>query len=219
MRLSITLLFLLSLVGCSNLQQQAKDSLLRTLPDRRDVTYDNVRSYPGGVVCGDYTASSVMGYSQRTRPFIYHDGRVFNQPDADEVAIYCTSEPARVLHERLGIGPMTTGNDVLQKIYRDMSTLDDALEAHIETHGDLPNNAEGLAALTPPDGDFLETLPADPWGRPYHYRRNLGGRVRATFELYTLGRDNQPGGRDADADIRREHLGFLRRIAALQDRD
>lgn len=219
MRLFITLFFLMSLVGCSNLQQQAQDSLLRTLPDRRGVTYDNVRSYPGNVVCGDYTASSVMGYSQRTRPFIYHDGRVFNQPGADEVAIYCTSEPAKALHERLGIGPMTTGNDVLQKIYRDMSMLDDALEAHIEAHGGLPNSAEGLAGLTPPDGDYLDTVPVDPWGRPYHYQRSLGGRVRATYELYTLGRDNQPGGRGADADVRREHLGFLRRIASLQKTD
>lgn len=216
MRFFITLCVLAFLTGCSSLQREAQDSLLATLPDRRDVTYSNVQTYPGKVVCGDYTASSVMGYSRRTRPFIYHDGRVFNQPGADEVAVYCTREPVEALQERLGIGPMTGDNDALVKIYRDLTLLDDALEAHIEKHGDLPTRAEGLDALTPPRGDYLDSVPVDPWGRPYHYQRSLGGRVRATFELYTLGRDNQPGGSGADADIRREHLGFLKRIASMQ---
>lgn len=216
MRPLITLLVLAFLGGCSNLQQEAQDSLLSTLPDRRGVTYDNVRTYPGKVVCGDYTASSVMGYSQRTRPFIYHEGRVFNQPSADEVAIYCTKEPVEALQERLGIGPMTMDNHALQQVYRDMTALDDALEAHIENRGDLPDSPDGLDMLTPPEGDYLNSIPVDPWGRPYHYERSLGGRVRATYELYTLGRDNEAGGTGADADIRREHLGFLRRIASMQ---
>lgn len=216
----LTILFALAFLGgCSNLQQQAQDSVLSTLPDKRGVTYDNVRTYPGDVVCGDYTASSVMGYSQRTRPFIYHDGRVFNQPEEDEVAIYCTKEPVKALHNRLGIGPMTAENATLQQIYRDMSALHDALEAHISAHGDLPADAAGLNALTPPEGEYLDNIPLDPWGRPYHYERSLGGRVRATYELYTLGADNQPGGSGPDADIRREHLGFLKRIASMQKSD
>lgn len=216
MRPLMTLLALAFLGGCSNLQQEAQDSLLSTLPDRRGVTYDNVSTYPGNVVCGDYTASSVMGYNKRTRPFIYHEGRVFNQPSADEVAIYCTKEPVEALQERLGIGPMTTDNHALQQVYRDMTALDDALEAHIENRGDLPDSPDGLDMLTPPEGDYLNSIPVDPWGRPYHYERSLGGRVRATYELYTLGRDNEAGGTGADADIRREHLGFLRRIASMQ---
>lgn len=217
--LTTTLLVSVLLGGCSNLQQQAQDSLLSTLPDRRGVTYDNVRTYPGDVVCGDYTASSVMGYTQRTLPFIYHQGRVFNQPGRDEVAIYCTREPVKALHERLGIGPMTSDNEALQKTYRDMSAIHDALEAHLGARGDLPADAEGLKALTPPEGDYLEEIPLDPWGRPYHYERSLGGRVRATYELYTLGEDNAPGGTGSDADIRREHLGFLKRIASMQKAD
>jgi len=217
MRSFITLCVLTFLTGCGALQREAQDSLLATLPDRRNVTYDDIQTYPGKVVCGDYTASSVMGYSQRTRPFIYHEGHVFNQPGADEVAIYCTREPVKVLHERLGIGPMTGDNEALVKIYRDLTRLDDALESRIEKRGDLPTRAEGLDALTPPRGDYLDSIPLDPWGRPYHYQRSLGGRVRATYELYTLGRDNEPGGSGADADIRREHLGFLRRIASMQE--
>lgn len=217
--LTTTLLVSALLGGCSNLQQQAQDSLLSTLPDRRGVTYDNVRTYPGSVVCGDYTASTVMGYSQRTLPFIYHEGRVFKQPGRDEVAIYCTTEPVKALHERLGIGPMTSDNEALQKTYRDMSALHDALEAYLGARGDLPADDEGLKALTPPEGDYLEEIPLDPWGRPYHYERSLGGRVRATYELYTLGEDNAPGGTGSDADIRREHLGFLKRIASMQKAD
>ncbi|MEQ8514369.1 MAG: type II secretion system protein GspG [Chromatocurvus sp.] len=144
---------------------------------------------------------------------------MFNQPGADEIAIYCTKEPVKALHQRLGIGPMTTDNGALQKIYRDMTALDDALEAHIENRGDLPNSAEDLSALVPPGGDYLDSVPVDPWGHPYHYDRRLGGRVRATYELYTLGADNAPGGSGANADVRREHLGFLKRIASMQKSD
>ena len=216
MRKFILSAFLLGLGACSGLQQEAQQSLLSTLPDRRGVTYENMKTYPGRVVCGDYTASSVMGYSRRTRPFIYHGGEVLSQPGADAVAIYCTSEPVKAVHERLGIGPMTEDNDELQKIYRDMQSLDDALQEHISKRGDLPSDSMGLDALAPPHGDYLDAIPVDPWGRPYHYERSLGGRVRATYELYTLGRDNEPGGTGEDADIRREHLGFLRRIASTQ---
>ncbi|MFN2327359.1 MAG: type II secretion system protein GspG [Chromatocurvus sp.] len=217
--LTTALLVSVLLGGCSNLQQQAQDSLLSTLPDRRGVTYDKVRTYPGDVVCGEYTASSVMGYTQRTLPFIYHQGRVFNRPGKDDVAIYCTREPVKALHERLGIGPMTSDNDALQQIYRDTSALHDALEAYVGARGDLPVDATGLNALTPPEGDYLQDIPLDPWGRPYHYERSLGGRVRASYELYTLGEDNAPGGTGSDADIRREHLGYLKRIASMQKSD
>jgi len=38
----------------------------------------------------------------------------------------------------------------------------------------------------------------DPWGRPYQYRNP--GR-NGTFEIFTLGRDNAPGGTGEDQDI------------------
>jgi type II secretion system protein G len=209
-------LLITTLSACSGLQREAQDSLLATLPDRRGVTYDKVRTYPGDVVCGEYTASTVMGYSQRTRPFIYHRGKVWNQPSADEVAVFCTTEPAAALFQRLGIGPMTPDNRALQTVYRDMDTIDRALEASIDRSGEIPSTEAGLAALVDAPEPFLDAVPTDPWGRPYHYERSLGGRVRATFELYTLGSDGEPGGRGDAADIRREHLPFLRRIASVQ---
>lgn len=219
MRPLITGFFLAALGACSNLHQQAQDALLGTLPDRRDVGYENMRTYPGDVVCGDYIASSVMGYSRRTRPFIYHDGRVFGQPGQDDIAIYCSREPVEVLYQRLGIGPMTAENETLQKIYRDMSLLQNALDSRLATQGDLPGDEPGLAALTPPQGNELDEIPLDPWGRPYRYERGLGARVRATYELYTLGEDNAPGGTGSNTDIRREHLGYFKRIASMQKSD
>jgi general secretion pathway protein G len=73
-----------------------------------------------------------------------------------------------------------------------------------------PSTDEGLGLLnTKPTeaaaarqwrGPYLdETVPNDPWDRPYVYR----GEASATqgFTLYSLGADGQPGGEDLNADV------------------
>lgn len=73
-----------------------------------------------------------------------------------------------------------------------------------------PTTEQGLEALrTRPTrqplplnwrGPYVrKDIPVDPWGRPYVYRSP--GSNADGFDLYTLGRDGQPGGTEEDADI------------------
>ena len=79
--------------------------------------------------------------------------------------------------------------------------------------GRYPTVQEGLALLNkaPADpalasrwrGPYLEeTVPLDPWSKPYQYA--LPGRDGQPFALYSLGADGQPGG-EGDA----QDLGVL----------
>jgi general secretion pathway protein G len=70
--------------------------------------------------------------------------------------------------------------------------------------GGYPTNAQGLQALvTQPggvqrwNGPYLRrnTVPEDPWGRPYNYR--FPGEQGA-FDIWTNGADGQPGGTGED---------------------
>lgn len=74
-----------------------------------------------------------------------------------------------------------------------------------------PTTAEGLAALRDgrnhPQlavrwrGPYLRRLvPADPWGRPWHYA-SPGTSSASEFDLYSLGRDGARGGTGEDADV------------------
>lgn len=82
-----------------------------------------------------------------------------------------------------------------------------ALELYALDNGGYPSQQQGLRALViaPPgatrwSGPYLKRSEGltDPWGRPYLYR--VPGRQSA-FEIYTLGRDNAPGGASEDQDI------------------
>ncbi len=72
--------------------------------------------------------------------------------------------------------------------------------------GRYPTTEEGLKALvTKPaelprwDGPYLrKAVPNDPWGKPYQYV--LPGE-HGEFDLYSFGRDGQPGGTGEAADI------------------
>lgn len=79
--------------------------------------------------------------------------------------------------------------------------------------GRIPTMDEGLAVLyTPPSderakarwrGPYLdESVPADPWGKPYQY--SIPGSDGLPFAIYSLGADGEPGGEGNNADI-----GFL----------
>lgn len=88
-----------------------------------------------------------------------------------------------------------------QKARADMAVIEQALQIWRLETGRFPTSEEGLAALTVPGpmGPALETLPDDPWGRPYRYRSpGLDGRA---YDLWSLGADGEEGGEGADADI------------------
>lgn len=84
--------------------------------------------------------------------------------------------------------------------------LEQALDQYRLDTGHYPGNEQGLAALnTRPEneqkwnGPYLRKgVPPDPWGRPYYYR--YPGE-HGEFDLYSYGKDGQPGGSDENADV------------------
>jgi general secretion pathway protein G len=81
-----------------------------------------------------------------------------------------------------------------------------SVELYYLDAGGYPNTRQGLNALVsaPQDvnwqGPYVRDAKGliDPWGRPYLYRSP--GASGTPFEVYTLGRDGQPGGTGEDAD-------------------
>lgn len=82
-----------------------------------------------------------------------------------------------------------------------------ALDLYVLDVGRYPSSDEGLEALieAPPGatrwhGPYLKKnyVPKDPWGNDFHYR--FPGE-HGTYDLYSLGADNRPGGNDENQDI------------------
>jgi len=86
-----------------------------------------------------------------------------------------------------------------------------ALDSYRLDNDAYPSSEQGLAALQsvavvgeiPRNwrGPYLrKPIGNDPWGRPYLYV-SPGRASRATYDLYSLGRDGRVGGQGEDADI------------------
>ncbi len=206
--------------ACANIEENAKKSLTATLLYQQDVSFTDVEQFPGEVVCGKYEVIDKWGNSKGYRSFIVRDGRADHRPGADDIAIFCTNDPAAALSEHFGIGPVT---DKLRQVVRDFHVIDPALRQYIVDNFDFPSTEQGLQALVAPGppqkplhyraGGYLKKIPVDPWGRAYLYanERQLHG-VPKVYRLYTLGRDGQTGGRGEDADISIRHLPYLDHI-------
>jgi len=89
--------------------------------------------------------------------------------------------------------------------------LGTALDNYKLDNGAYPTTEQGLAALQEKPtrepipltwhGPYLQkAIPTDPWGRPYSYA-SPGEHNPTGYDLWTLGRDGQPGGEGDDADI------------------
>lgn len=83
--------------------------------------------------------------------------------------------------------------------------LGQALDQYRLDVGSYPSTTEGLNALmTNPggekwDGPYLKkNVPLDPWGNPYNYQ---SPGSHGEYDLYSLGRDNKPGGEGEDKDV------------------
>jgi general secretion pathway protein G len=87
-----------------------------------------------------------------------------------------------------------------------IDSLEKALDQYRLDVGHYPTTEQGLTALmTRPtnevkwQGPYLKkTAPPDPWGRPYVYK--YPGE-RGEYDLYSYGKDGQPGGTGEAADI------------------
>lgn len=89
-----------------------------------------------------------------------------------------------------------------------IKAISTALDMYRLDIGSYPNQEQNLEVLlTSPEnserwrGPYLESrIPLDPWGNKYIYR--IPGELNE-FDLYSLGRDGQPGGTGENAEIHR----------------
>lgn len=87
-----------------------------------------------------------------------------------------------------------------------VDALGKALDQYRLDVGRYPSADQGLDALVKKPvneprwaGPYLtKGVPLDPWGRPYIYR--LPGQ-HSEYDLYSLGKDGQTGGKAEDADV------------------
>jgi len=87
-----------------------------------------------------------------------------------------------------------------------IKSLEDALDQYRLDVGRYPTTEQGLAALNAqPTGEarwqgpyLKKDAPNDPWGNPYQYR---SPGEHGELDLYSLGKDSQPGGTGEAADI------------------
>ena len=110
------------------------------------------------------------------------------------------------------VAPQILGNvdkALVQQAKTDMKSVETALKLYRLDNFNYPTTEQGLEALVhktsiAPEprnfkqGGYLDRVPKDPWGRDYIY---LSPGDHGDFDIYTLGRDGQPGGEGQDADI------------------
>lgn len=87
------------------------------------------------------------------------------------------------------------GQAKITKAKADIRGIESALNMYRLDEHDYPKTDQGLEALV---SKYLPRLPMDPWDKEYLY---LYPGSHGTFDIYTLGRDGQPGGEGEDADI------------------
>jgi general secretion pathway protein G len=98
---------------------------------------------------------------------------------------------------------------------QDIQSLDTALKMYKLDNFSYPSTQQGLDALVQrptgaPDapnwkeGGYLDRLPRDPWGNAYEY---LSPGRNGEYDIYSLGKDGQPGGDGFNADIGNWNLG------------
>ncbi|MGW8369100.1 MAG: type II secretion system major pseudopilin GspG [Gammaproteobacteria bacterium] len=89
---------------------------------------------------------------------------------------------------------------------QEIRTISGALDQFRIDFYRYPTTDEGLAILTGGKDinnrsvpRFIDTVPIDPWGRPYLYE--YPSRHGKDYDLYTLGADGQENGEGTNADI------------------
>lgn len=98
---------------------------------------------------------------------------------------------------------------MVAKAKTDIHQLSAALQLYKLDNFSYPSTEQGLEALVRrPEGEpqpkhwkeggYIERLPRDPWGNPYHY---LYPGEHGEFDLWSNGSDGRPGGEGGAADI------------------
>jgi general secretion pathway protein G len=105
------------------------------------------------------------------------------------------------------IGQLKKGT--ITRAQADLRNLEASLVIFYSEHFRYPTEDEGLLILTgkaPPGSEIdpeklseiLDSLPRDPWNRPYFYE--YPGE-HGDYDVFTLGADGEEGGEDDNADI------------------
>jgi general secretion pathway protein G len=98
------------------------------------------------------------------------------------------------------------GKSEAKTAHAQIIAVEQALDQYRLDIGHYPSTEEGLAALMvkPAEeakwqGPYLKkSVPSDPWGRPYSYK--IPGE-HGDFDLWSFGKDAQPGGTVENEDI------------------
>ena len=99
------------------------------------------------------------------------------------------------------------GDAQISAAKQDIRNIESSLRLFRLDNFNYPTNEQGIKALIAKPvgqntrnwkGPYLNRMPADPWGNQYLYMYpGLNGEI----DIYTYGRDGQPGGSGDDADI------------------
>jgi len=98
------------------------------------------------------------------------------------------------------------GKSEIKATRAQIDSLEKALDQYRLDTGHYPYTEQGLSALnSKPDNDarwsgpyLKKTVPLDPWGNPYQYK---SPGEHGEYDLFSFGKDGQPGGVDEMADI------------------
>lgn len=98
------------------------------------------------------------------------------------------------------------GKSEVKAAMAQVNLLQKALDHYRLDTGHYPNTDQGLAALVVRpqnepkwDGPYLtKAVPPDPWGHSYNYR---SPGEHGDYDLYSFGKDGQPGGTGENADV------------------
>ena len=99
------------------------------------------------------------------------------------------------------------GKSEVKSAKAQLDALEKALDQYRLDLGKYPSTEQGLVALVSRpaneakwDGPYLKkTVPPDPWGNQYTYK--FPGE-HSEFDLWSFGRDGQPGGAGENEDIK-----------------
>lgn len=100
----------------------------------------------------------------------------------------------------------------ITKAKQDIRVLEGALNLYKLDNHNYPLMDQGLEALVQKpagapqwkEGGYIERIPKDPWAREYQY---VFPGTKGSVDIFSLGRDGQPGGEGVDADIGNWNLG------------
>ena len=90
------------------------------------------------------------------------------------------------------------------KVRTDIAAFQTGLKSFLFDVGRYPDQDSGLGALRRPlagaggrswAGPYMETMPLDPWGKPYQYRFP-GERIPGVPDVFSLGPDGEAGTED-----------------------